>query len=449
MALKENIYYRSPIFIQNWLTSLYGRKLMQERYGRFYEQKMKELRMKDRTRDYQAEQLDRLNAFLAFAVAHTPYYTQLFHEHDIQLPFMSLEQLKTIPILEKETLRQNNDAFMSRVDAPVRGRTGGTSGKSLQVAFMREDVQERMAHLDYFKELHGFKAGMRRASFTGRTLTAVDQTKPIFWRMNRPLNQLLLSIFHMKEENFPAYIEELNRFQPRALDGTPTAMVEIARYMLKHHIQLDIPLIAIFPTSETVTEEMRSILEEAFGVPVFDQYGSSEGAPIISECRHHKLHLHHETGIIEPYGEDGEVVVTCFTTRGTPLIRYRIGDRMTLSDETCNCGLNGPVIASIDGRGTSYIVSEKRGKVFEGDITTIARELPNSVLRLQVEQHALNHVTLRYIPDAKRFQPKHEQILLNEMRKLLGSDMKIVLEPVEHVKQEPNGKTLIVKQSMK
>ncbi len=51
MALKENIYYRSPIFIQNWLTSLYGRKLMQERYGRLYEQKMKELRMKDRTRN--------------------------------------------------------------------------------------------------------------------------------------------------------------------------------------------------------------------------------------------------------------------------------------------------------------------------------------------------------------------------------------------------------------
>jgi phenylacetate-CoA ligase len=58
-------------------------------------------------------------------------------------------------------------------------------------------------------------------------------------------------------------------------------------------------------------------------------------------------------------------------------------------------------------------------------------------------------VTLRNIPDVKRFQPRHEQILLNEMRKLLGSDMKIVLEPLELVKQEPNGKTLIVKQSMK
>ncbi|WP_029331615.1 phenylacetate--CoA ligase family protein [Exiguobacterium oxidotolerans] len=449
MALKEEFYYKSPIFIQNILTSLYGKKLMGERYGAGYEKMLRELREKDRTQDYRIEQLDRLNQFLLFVEAHTPYYRELFRQHDIKLPFTSLDQLATIPILEKETLRQRNDAFMSEVDAPVRGRTGGTSGKSLQVAFMREDIQERMAHLDYFKETHGFFSGMPRASFTGRTLTAVDQKKPIFWRKNRPLNQLLLSIFHMKEENFPAYIEELNRFRPAVLDGTPTAMVEIARYLLKHNKQLDFRMIAIFPTSETVTEEMRSVLEEAFSAPVFDQYGSSEGAPIISECRNRKLHLHHETGIIEPYGTDGEVVVTCFTTRGTPLIRYRIGDRMTLSEETCRCGLNGPVVASIDGRGTSFIVSEKRGKVFEGDITTIARELPNSVLRLQVEQYALNRVTLRYIPDNQRFQPKHEKILLNEMRKLLGAEMLITLEPVEQVKQEPNGKTLIVKQSMK
>lgn len=449
MALKEEIYYNSPIFIQNILTSMYGKKLMQERYGPGYEKKLQELRGKDRSVDYRIEQLERLNAFLLFIQEHTPYYRKLFQEHDVRLPFTSLEQLQTIPILEKETLRQQNESFLSEVDAPVRGRTGGTSGKSLQVAFMREDVQERMAHLDYFKELHGFHSGMRRASFTGRTLTAIDQKKPIFWRMNRPLNQLLLSIFHMKEENFPAYIEELNRFRPAALDGTPTAMLEIALYLLKHDLRLDFPLIAIFPTSETVTPEMRRLIEEAFQAPVFDQYGSSEGAPIISECREHKLHLHHETGIIEPYGDLGEVVVTCFTTRGTPLVRYRIGDRMTLGREACTCGLNGPVIESIDGRGTSFIVSEKRGKVFEGDITTIARELPNSVLRLQVEQHTLNHVTLRYIPDEQLFVPKHEKILLREMQKLLGSSMQVTLEPVQQMKQEPNGKTLIVKQSMK
>ncbi len=449
MALKEDFYYKSPIFIQNILTSIYGKKLMQERYGPEYEAKMKDLREKDRTVDYRVEQLERLNAFLLFVQAHTPYYQKLFQEHDIRLPFTSLEQLQTIPILEKETLRQQNEAFLSNIDAPVRGRTGGTSGKSLQVAFVREDVQERMAHLDYFKELHGFYSGMRRASFTGRTLTAVDQKKPIFWRMNRPLNQLLLSIFHMKEENIFAYIAELNRFRPAALDGTPTAMLEIAQYLLKNNLRLEFQLVAIFPTSETVTPEMRRLLEEAFQAPVFDQYGSSEGAPIISECRERKLHLHHETGIIEPYGEGGEVVVTCFTTRGTPLIRYRIGDRMTLSNEQCSCGLNGPVIESIDGRGTSYIVSEKRGKVFEGDITTIARELPNSVLRLQVEQYALNQVTLRYIPDEQRFVPKHEKILLREMQKLLGSSMQVTLEPVRQMKQEPNGKTLIVRQSMK
>jgi phenylacetate-CoA ligase len=35
------------------------------------------------------------------------------------------------------------------------------------------------------------------------------------------------------------------------------------------------------------------------------------------------------------------------------------------------------------------------------------------------------------------------------MHKLLGSSMQITLEPVRQMKQEPNGKTLIVRQSMK
>jgi len=447
MGLKEDIYFRSPIFVQNILTSIYGRKLMRERYGETYERIIEELRAKGKV-DYRAEQLERLNTFLMFCQLHNDYYRDLFLRHDIRLPLESLGELKDIPVLEKETLRTLNESFLSRIDAPLLGRTGGTSGKSLQVAFTIEDMQERMAHLDFFKEQHGFRKGMRRASFTGRTLTAMDQKKPIFWRTNRPLNQLLLSIFHLTDDNFPAYIEKMNVFQPIAIDGAPSAMAELAQYMVDQDIQFTFRPLAIFPTSETVTPDMRALIERAFGAELFDQYASSEGAPLISECRYHKLHLHHETGIVEPYGEEGEVLVTCFTTKGTPLIRYRIGDRMTLSDETCSCGLNGPVIGSIDGRGTGYIVSETRGKGFEGDLVSIERELPNSIRRLQVEQFAKDEVTLRYVPDEQRFLPNHEKILLREMHHLFGPEMKVTLEPVNQIPKEPNGKILVVKQSM-
>ncbi|MCY1690886.1 hypothetical protein OVA29_09590 [Exiguobacterium sp. SL14] len=79
------------------------------------------------------------------------------------------------------------------------------------------------------------------------------------------------------------------------------------------------------------------MIEDVFHGPVFDQYASSEGAPIVSECRFGQKHLHHEMGIIE-LDVDGEILVTSFDTHGTPLIRYRVGDRMTLSQRTCSCG---------------------------------------------------------------------------------------------------------------
>ncbi|WP_231925627.1 MULTISPECIES: hypothetical protein [Exiguobacterium] len=43
--------------------------------------------------------------------------------------------------------------------------------------------------------------------------------------------------------------------------------------------------IAIFPTAERIDAEERQVIEEVFHGLVFDQYASSEGAPIVSECR--------------------------------------------------------------------------------------------------------------------------------------------------------------------
>ncbi len=68
MQLKESIYFHSPIFIQNLLTTLQGRRLFHERYGPAYQQRLQELKQKlGRPNDIRAEQLHRLNDFLSFA----------------------------------------------------------------------------------------------------------------------------------------------------------------------------------------------------------------------------------------------------------------------------------------------------------------------------------------------------------------------------------------------
>lgn len=446
-ALRD-VYLKAPIRLQNWMTSLYGLKLSQERYGKAYAQELEALRHRPTDdAEVRADQLQRLNDFLAFCEANNDYYRQLFSEAGVSLPLRSMEELKQIPILEKETVRSTPEIH-SHVKTDIIGKTGGTTGASLQVKFTSEDYQIRMAHLDYFKEQHGFKKGMKRASFTGRVICEPNQETPVFWRYNRPMNQLLLSLFHLTEDNIPHYIAALNRFKPTVLDSAPSAMIDLATYIKAHHIKLEFQLIAMFPTSETITAVGRSLLEEAFNAPVFDQYASSEGAPILSECRHGHMHLHHETGVIEPYGEDGEILVTSFTTHGTPLVRYRIGDRMKFGEGVCACGQGGTYVVSIEGRQTNFIVTPKGVKVYEGDLTTIVSELPNSVIQVQFRQFDMHHIEMCYIKDPDRFIPSHEQVLRRKLKLLVGDDVEITMTPVKQIPRGPNGKIIVIEKLM-
>ncbi len=50
MQLKQSIYFHSPIFLQNILTTIYGRVLYQERYGPVYQKRLQELKEKERFR---------------------------------------------------------------------------------------------------------------------------------------------------------------------------------------------------------------------------------------------------------------------------------------------------------------------------------------------------------------------------------------------------------------
>ncbi|WP_215143154.1 phenylacetate--CoA ligase family protein [Exiguobacterium qingdaonense] len=440
--LQDQLYAHSPIRLQNWLISLYGIKLYRERYGQYYEQELERLR-RDPNEAAPDASLKHLNEFLQFCAQHNAYYKRLFKEHGITLPLESLEDFKRVPPLEKETLRTDETIF-SDLHAPIIGVTGGTTGKSIQVRFTEYDYQIRMAHLDYFKEQHGFYRGMKRASFTGRMICPRTQKNAVYWRYNAPMKQMLYSAVHSNPMTIPHYIDSLNEFRPVALDGSPSDMIEIAKYLKTHQKTLAFRPIALFPTSETLTPSGRSLLEEMFQAPVYDQYASSEGAPIVTECEHGKMHLRPEMGIIET-DDSGEAFVTSFTTHGTPLVRYRIGDRMTISEATCSCGRRDTIIESIDGRQMNYVETPEGYKVFEGDLTAAVGVLPNSIIQIQVLQHKIDEIEMLYVKDEARFEPGHEVALRQEVERLFTTRMNVFLREVKSIQKEGNGKVRVVK----
>lgn len=444
----EKIYAKLPITIQNILISSYGSILYFQRYGKFYKKKMQYLRNRDHKNfDFQKYQLDSLNKLLLHAYNNSEFYRKKMK--NIKLPLKNVKDLAKIPITTKEELRTNiNQIITVSEKKAIKGATGGTTGKSLNILYTCQDMQERMAILDYFKELHGVYKGMKRASFTGRNLIPVEQKSKVFWRYNRPLRQMLFSCFHVSNENIPAYIDALNKFKPHSLDGVPSAMCEIARYILRNDIRLKFKPIAIFPTAETLLVSDRKLLEKAFHCVVRNQYASSEGAPFITECPEGNLHLNIDTGVFEKLDSHknvSEMLVTSFTTFGTPLIRYKIEDCLEFTNEKCTCGINTPITKAIIGRNSDFLYSRERGKVGPGHMANVVKTLPLSIKNVQYIQKKEDQIVVKLVTDEKLYEKKHLQIMKEEIRKRLGKNMEIVFVFVNEIEREKSGKFRFIK----
>ncbi len=95
---------------------------------------------------------------------------------------------------------------------------------------------------------------------------------------------------------------------------------------------------------------VRAKIESAWGARVFDHPGMSEVGPYGFECVESPGTVHviesefieeviaPETGRLVPKGEAGELVLTTLGRWGSPLIRYRTGDRVRVTRGQCRCG---------------------------------------------------------------------------------------------------------------
>ena len=449
----QNIYDRSPIFFQNFMATIYGYKVKRNRYGKTYYDYLKYL---DKIHKYSREELETLQfnelmKLLNNTVEKSKFYRELYEGIDIN-SFKSIDDLKKLPMVTKEMIRQNIDDVITipKSGASV-SNTGGTTGKSLTVYNRPEDIQKRMATLDYFKMKHGFRnMEMKKATFMGKHIVPPTQKKKVFWRYNAATKQMVYSSFHITEENIPYYIESLNKFQPQAMDGFPSSMYDIASYMLRNNIRFDFKPLAVFSTAETVTPEHREVIEKAFGAKVRDQYASSEGAPFVWECECGNYHYDITTGIIENIDDSNEVLVTSFTTYGTPLIRYKIGDSMVFEDpsKVCGCGFNTPLVKSIEGRAIDFLYSTKGGKISLVNVSNIFKYMPNTITKAQLIQDSLTHMLVKIVVDGD-FTNRDKKILTDEIKHKFGNDMKVDFEVVDDIPREMSGKYKLIVNKVK
>jgi len=389
-------------------------------------------------------QLERLQGIVGYAAAHVPYYCDLFAQSEFTPgQLMSLADMGRIPLLTKQVVFQEAERMLANNAKGHRflASTSGTTGMSLKLWRNLYSINRENAFVARQCNWAGVKQGARRVWIRADRIVPSDAVKPPFWRYNRAESTLMLSSYHLSEQHAEAYIQAMEAFDPVYGMAYASPLAFLARYMLNVGRPYRGRSLRCFITSsETLNEEQRQVITEAFGCRIFDWYGSSERVSAIGTCERGNYHLLSDYGYTELVPQTNDfysLVGTGFDNFLMPLIRYQLDDTIVLADPNyhCSCGRSFPVIQQISGRIEDYLIKPDGGQIFMAG--GIIDSLDN-VLESQIRQDKLGEVSILIVPAVDSVINEAE--ILKLAKEVLGEDMRINIQRVDSISKTQSGK---------
>jgi len=144
----------------------------------------------------------------------------------------------------------------------------------------------------------------------------------------------------------------------------------------------------------------RAAIEAAYGAVCFDHAGMTELGPTGHSCAQrdgiHLIESEFIFEVLDPAGQpaqEGELVATNLGRWGSPLVRYRTGDRVRVSREPCSCG--SPFLKLVGGiRGRVDDMFTVRGvNLYPSQVEAIVRRHP------QVVEFVIEHRKVRQMDE--------------------------------------------------
>ena len=451
MGTAEQLYEASPVWLQTLLLNAHAARIERHRYGRPFRHAVGELVALERApeaeiRDYQNRRVRIVTA----AAFHAPYYRALFSDFGIEpADIKSVDELRQLPLLTKDVVRsRGRDLLTATPPQPgwLHGHTSGTTGSPLSLWYDRGTCVYTNA-VDRQQKLW---AGVADTDWIGlllgRLVVPVDQKRPPFWRANHVQRQLWFSSFHLTDETLPAYVAEIRRRPLRFLEGYPSTLFIVARYLVAAGQTL--PMKAVFTSSETLHAVQRETIERAFEAPLFDFYGMAERVVFAGECEYHNgKHLCEAYGMTEivgpddkplPDGEVGYIVATSLHNTAMPLLRYRTSDMSAIEPGVCACGRTFRRLRNITTKAEDIVVLPG-GRMVSPSILTHPFKPFDEISKSQVIQESTDHLHVKVVAGAD-FTAERERRLITALRERLGQDVRLTLERVDDIPREPSGK---------
>jgi phenylacetate-CoA ligase len=453
MSIWDKLYKRAPVFIQNIGISLYGLKWKKRRFGGVFKEQFDAFKQREQfdAEKWNEFQTNALRDLLVHAFNHVPYYQDTFKKIGLGehvLKNITIEDLKQIPILEKDTLRTQGTTTLLSNKLEKNGEfysSSGSTGTPTKIRFSEKMHQRWSAVFEArIRNWAGLSIKNPRGMIGGRRVIPMADAKPPYYRFNSFEKQVYFSAYHINAQNALDYLEGMKKHHIDYMTGYAMSNYFLARFIEENNLNAP-KLKAVITSSEKLTQEMRDTFARVYGCKTYDSYSGVEACGLISECEHGSLHMSPDVAIIEIIkengeyakpGETGEAVCTGFLNYDQPLIRYRIGDLIKLSkNQSCKCGRKMTMVEEITGRLEDTIIGKDGRKMvrFHG----LFINLPN-IIEGQIIQHTVYDFEINVVL-SQALSANDENLIISRMKSQLG-EVNVLIKQVDNIPKNQNGK---------
>lgn len=397
-----------------------------------------------RLKDEQRRLLVRL---VRHAHANVPRYQKLI-EPGTAAAFRGPEDLASLPVLDRTELHESPPEELLAAGFTTgntkAGTTSGSSGIPITMRNSERDLDYLRASYLYDMLASGLRPWDRMAYF---------RVNPF---LRHPLERLgLLRTFHIDTSGtLDEQVEAFLAARPTFLVGFPNVIASVVeelerrgvRYREVHHVLFG---------GERLTPTARTRVLGHLGARFHEVYASVEVFTVARTCRRGALHLRSADVVVELEQEDGsavladgsrevegEILVTRLHSEAMPLIRYRLGDRVTVGPDTCGCGRRTPVVTRVQGRSQDRFRG-RDGREFYADFLTYKVQDFPEVARMQLVQERPSQVTVSVV-----LAPGADASVTERIAAAVRAavpDFEVAVDRVEAIAPESNGKIRIVK----
>ena len=292
-------------------------------------------------KDIEQYHFNKLKKIIEYSYNNVPYYNELFSKINFHPDkFKSIQDIKRIPYLTKNIIRENQEKLTSRIFPKKHIKivqTGGTTGMPLDFYLDKRSASIiELAYLENMWKRIGYRRFDRCIVLREDNIENIVEGKK-YWKMNYSTNWLTMSARHLNADTFLVFYNKILSFNPKFIIAFPSNAYLLARFIKDNKLKNFPRLKAVICSSENMYMWQRRYMEEIYKVRIYSYYGHSEKCIIASECANSSLYeFYPQYGFVELVNknndwctkedESGEIVATGFNNYVSPFIRYKTDD---------------------------------------------------------------------------------------------------------------------------